>query len=65
MIDVYVVSALVEKPGVIGHRATLQRAGSNEEAESAAKERFEVDGLSVTSISSALAKLGWYREDGK
>lgn len=65
MLDVYLVSALVEKPGIVGHRAVLQRAGSNEEAEMAAKDRFEVDGLSVTSISSSLAKLGWYEEKRK
>lgn len=65
MLDVYLVSALLEKPGLIGHKAFLQRAGSGEEAEGLVKELAEVDGWKLVSVEATKASLGWYREDGK
>jgi len=47
--DVYLISALVELPGKIGHRAMARAFNSKEEAIGTALEIWQVDGWSVSS----------------
>lgn len=47
--EVYLVSALVERPGKMGHRAHVASFGSKEEAIGASLELWQTDGWSVTS----------------
>lgn len=47
--DVYLVSAMVERPGATGHRAQVARFGSKEEAVGSSLELWQTDGWSVVS----------------
>lgn len=61
MIDLYLISALLTKPGVYGHRAAVERAGSIEEAKAKAVDALTVDGWTLESLDVRKLDLGWYR----
>lgn len=60
MVDLYLVSLLYRNAEGYGHAASLKRAGSSEEAESALASEFEAEGAKVLSVTSQKMKIGWY-----
>lgn len=54
MLNIYVVSALVTKPGMHGHRAVVTAGDTREEAIAYAMEQIVVDGWAVASYDCGL-----------